>query len=528
MYCKNCGTQLQDEYNFCHICGDLIGNGDGFCAHCGKRLKSGVTTCPRCNKDVNDSKTVSDVSFADDGCDNCDTAKESGFNYCPYCGKAFFDTEGTILYKDAKKYKSPDDKGFNIKKVIAFVLAVVVVLCGAGFGIYKLVEVNIDDDLYSSQGLNYQLSTDQTYYIVTGIVTRTDTEIIIPSTYNGKPVTSIGDEAFYYCYNLTSIVLPNSVTSIGNYAFEDCTSLTSITIPNSVTSIGGCAFKCCSAEIKWGDNPTITEIGNSAFSYYKGTSITIPNSVTTIGNNAFYDCSSLTEVTIPNSVTSIGIAAFNNCSSLTSITIPNSVTSIGSYAFSGCSAEIKWGDNPTLTEIGDYAFSGYKGTNITIPNNVTSIGSSVFYNCSSLTSITVDTNNQYYKSIDGNLYSKDGTTLIQYAIGKTDTSFTIPSSVISIGSSAFYKCSSLTSVTIGNNVTSIGSYAFRNCRSLTKVYYEGSASEWSNINIDSYNSSLTNATRYYYVENETDVPADGGNYWHYVDGVPTVWAIVAP
>ncbi|MBQ7323361.1 MAG: leucine-rich repeat domain-containing protein, partial [Clostridia bacterium] len=114
---------------------------------------------------------------------------------------------------------------------------------------------------------------------------------------------------------------------------------------------------------------------------------------------------------------------------------------------------------------------------------------------------------------------------IQYAIGKTATSFTIPDSVTSIGSYAFYSCDSLTSVVIGDSVTSIGEGAFSNCSSLTSIYYKGSASDWSAISIDNtygYNYKLTNATRYYYSESQ---PTTSGNYWHYDEnGNVVVWA----
>ncbi|MBR2337421.1 MAG: leucine-rich repeat protein, partial [Clostridia bacterium] len=94
----------------------------------------------------------------------------------------------------------------------------------------------------------------------------------------------------------------------------------------------------------------------------------------------------------------------------------------------------------------------------------------------------------------------------------------------SIGNYAFRYCDSLTSVVIGDSVTSIGDDAFYNCPSLTSVYYKGTSSEWSSISKGSNNSELTYyATRYYYIENEADVPTGGGNYWHYVDGVPTKW-----
>jgi hypothetical protein len=125
--------------------------------------------------------------------------------------------------------------------------------------------------------------------------------------------TSIGESAFQGCYNLTSIVMPNSVTSIGNYTFMDCSSFTSVNIPSGVTSIGEEAFSSCSSL----------------------TSIDIPNSVTSIGNGAFNNCSSLTSIDIPNSVTSIGNGAFGYCS-FTSCTIGSGVTSIGNNAFSRC------------------------------------------------------------------------------------------------------------------------------------------------------------------------------------------------
>ena len=123
-----------------------------------------------------------------------------------------------------------------------------------------------------------------------------------------------------------------------------------------------------------------------------------------------------------------------------------------------------------VTEIGHHAFAYCFGlTSVAIPDSVTSIGERAFYDCSSLTSITVSADNGYYKSIDGNLYTKDGKTLIQYAIGKTETAFTIPNGVESIGDYAFWDCTSLRDVTITDSVTSIGNYAFSWCTGLTSV-----------------------------------------------------------
>ena len=139
------------------------------------------------------------------------------------------------------------------------------------------------------------------------------------------------------------------------------------------------------------------------------------------------------------------------------IEIPDSVTSIGSFAFENCS----------------------KLTSIEIPNSVTSIGNDAFKNCDNLTSITVLENNTAYKSIDGNLYTKDGKTLIQHAIGKEATSFTIPEGVEKIGGYAFYNCGNLTSIEIPGSVTNIGYVAFGNCANLETIKI-GKNVQWIN------------------------------------------------
>jgi hypothetical protein len=122
-----------------------------------------------------------------------------------------------------------------------------------------------------------------------------------------------------------------------------------------------------------------------------------------------------------------------------------------------------------VTSIGEGAFSGCSSlTSVTIPNSVTSIGGMAFSGCDSLAAITVAAANTAYSSVDGVVYNKTQTSLIQYPAGKTG-SFTIPNSVTSIGDSAFSACTSLTSVTIPNSVVSIGRAAFSGCTSLASV-----------------------------------------------------------
>jgi hypothetical protein len=70
----------------------------------------------------------------------------------------------------------------------------------------------------------------------------------------------------------------------------------------------------------------------------------------------------------------------------------------------------------------------------------------------------------------------------------------------------------------------VGGYAFYNCRSLLYVYYKGTANEWDSISIENRNTALTDAIRYYYVANQSDVPNDNGKYWHYDEnGEIAVW-----
>uniref|UniRef100_UPI0037DDC2AC leucine-rich repeat domain-containing protein n=1 Tax=Methanomethylophilus alvi TaxID=1291540 RepID=UPI0037DDC2AC len=156
---------------------------------------------------------------------------------------------------------------------------------------------------------------------------------------------------------------------------------------------------------------------------------TIPDSVTSIGNYAFFGCTSLTSVTIPDSVTYIGYDAFFGCTSLTSVTIPDSVTSIGYDAFFGCTSL----------------------SSVTIPDSVTSIGNYAFSECTSLTAINVAEGNTAYVSENGVLFNKSKTSLIQYPAGKTDSAYTIPDSVTSIGNYAFFSADSLKSIEVSGN-----------------------------------------------------------------------------
>ncbi len=329
----------------------------------------------------------------------------------------------------------------------------------------------------AASDLMFALNSDETSYYVSDCNESASGELVIPSTYNGKPVARIGDNAFNGCTGLTGVTIPDSVTNIGEYAFRECTGLTSITIPNSVT---------------------------------------------VIEHSAFGDCSSLVDITIGSGVTSIGERAFSWCTGLTNIAIPDSVSSIGRFAFIGCTSLTGiWVDEDNIVYSSDErgvlfnkdktelirAPQGMTG-NYVIPDSVTSIfavgaaygGDTAFSGCTGLTSITI---------------ANGITTLGQEQFARCTglTSITIPDGVTNIDLCAFLKCSGLINITIPDSVTSIDSSAFYECTGLTDVYYGGTEAQWTAVTIDEYgNDPLLNATIHYnYVETvepETDMNVD--------------------
>lgn len=246
-----------------------------------------------------------------------------------------------------------------------------------------------------------------------------DVEIPESVEYDGKTyaVTAIGETAFEKCYNMTSILLPNTLKSIGRFAFYECRELHEIEIPNSVERIEeGAFFDCksleyftlpasvtsvgpkilsgckvleyievapanpiydsredCFAIIETATNtmiqgctysfiPTsVTSIGLGAMASAEMRYFEIPNSVKTIGEHAFYECPELEEITLPNSVTSIGNTAFALCYKLKEVTLPNCLSKIGTGAFNGCNALVSvYCEATTPPSLDDNVFDSYR------------------------------------------------------------------------------------------------------------------------------------------------------------------------
>lgn len=181
---------------------------------------------------------------------------------------------------------------------------------------YMVVVLSILFGIASPGVMAYHTDNNFTYEIVGGGVSVTEysgysKDVVIPDILGGRKVIAIGDSAFSYRDDLTSIVMPDSIVSIGEEAFLKCRGLTELKIPEGVTFIDECAFDHCD----------------------KLTSITLPEGITSIRSYTFTQCSGLTSITIPNGVTSIEWAAFSYCTGLNSIIIPESVTSISGLVF---------------------------------------------------------------------------------------------------------------------------------------------------------------------------------------------------
>ena len=363
-----------------------------------------------------------------------------------------------------------------------------------------------------SKGLEYTLSDDGTYYIVSSGGSCIDSFLYIPSEYNGLPVKEIAENAFYKYYDLVSVVIPDSVEIISEGAFKEWDGNKSgfiwVSIGKGVKSIGEDAFGWCknlenvkvhpeNQYYKCVDDSLYTMDGTELIKHPANVTtaaITIPDGTIKICNSAFVGNKYLEKVVIPDSVTRIGYAAFSDCENLTSVTIPDSVTSIGEYAFSDCESL----------------------TSVTIGNSVTSIDSYAFYGCDKLVEVINKSSlnikagsssygyiGEYAKEVhngESKIVNKDNYLFytyngVNYLLGYTgnDTELTLPDSYNGEGYEiykyVFYNSTSLTSVTIPDSVTSIGYSAFYNSTSLEEIYFNATAMN----DLSSYNDVFSYA-----------------------------------
>lgn len=356
----------------------------------------------------------------------------------------------------------------------------------------------IEDSLWSEPltfvreqepGLVMTLSKDGESYEVTekGIATG---DIVIPDTYRGKPVTSIGKKAFFNKSDVTSVTFGKNIVSIGDMAFANCSYLADIsvsegdgqdmlTLPAGLTSLGANAFSSCRS--------------------MAGT-LVLPESLTAISEKAFAFCGQISGIQFANNLQTIGKNAFAECGSLVSVTLPDSLTTIDEYAFSGCEklAEINLGNG--VQTLGAYAFSDLPFLrSVQIPDSVKSLGEGLFWKSNSLKDVEMGSGIEsidlgafmdtalWNETKENEVYAgkwflglKDnsvapaelradtiGIANQALAYNKAVVNITLPNSVKMIGVASFAGCDELISVVIGSGVETIAEQAFASNKKLT-------------------------------------------------------------
>ena len=389
----------------------------------------------------------------------------------------------------------------------------------AFYGCTGLTEVNIDNGVESIGNYTFYDCTNLTKVTINSnaIVSKTYTDnnnlknifgSQVTEFVLGDNVTTIGDYAFCYYTNLTTITIPSNIISIGSKAFYNCSKVKEYSFEKATPpTFGAQVFNGSSCPIYVPTAAAITDYkqANNMSSYASriqvkaivvdgvkyqlqedGTCIVLANdysgdvvirgsidyngvdaTVTTISGDAFKNCTDLTSVVILDGVTSIGAYAFKDCSSLETVNFnaKNCTSSINNI-FSGCTSvtTITIGDN--VETIPAYAFRGCSGLKtLTISASVTNIGSYAFDGCNEIETLSFDTDAIGY----------------QFNNKATIKTLNIGNSVTNISDYAFQNCTGLTSINIPEGVTNIGSYAFKNCTGLTSINIpEGVASIGSN------------------------------------------------
>ena len=343
-------------------------------------------------------------------------------------------------------------------------------------------------------------------------------------------LTTLENRAFSNCRALAgTVTIPNGVTAIDYQTFSGCTSLQSVTA-GSLTSIGTSAFEGCTtlasmtcsgtADLTIGNNAFIrcsslgsvslggaVSIGTNAF--YQCTSLASADfsKVTTIGNSAFFQCTALTSISMPKVVTidvsafqgcsaligtsggnlstdnlqTVGNSAFRDCRNLIGFT-GNSIVTVGDTAFYNCTSLVSALSMPNVTTIGSQAFGLTAVSSFAFGKDLSSIGTDAIFQDLNLSSITVDSSNQSYTTVEGILYDKSVNVLMICPAKMVKNGLIIPDTVNTIYKSAFYHSSITGEVVLPEYLTSVGVNAFRGSSGITSVVVKSTAATLFTVN----------------------------------------------
>ncbi len=340
-------------------------------------------------------------------------------------------------------------------------------------------------------------------------------KVEIPSTLGLLPVTGIADGAFERNHTVTEVVIPEGVTSIGARAFNDCTALVSVSFPSTLRSVGASAFYTCGSLEKVELPAGVTSIGDYAFFGCQSLVFaSVPGTVSEWGAASFGYCYKLENVTIGAGVTEVPERTFRDCKALAAVQMPASVKTVGRRAFQGC-ANLATCDVSHLETVEAYAFASTAGhlpsLNLTCAKRVEEyafqnqntasdlalpcieyIGCQAFAaavapsaalelalpasletledgalsaTTEGVKAVKIDPACAAYQSVDGVVYSKDGSELLCVPVGYAGAcgTFSTPDQVTKVGAYAFAGAAKLEKIVLGDSVTQLGSNAFAGC-----------------------------------------------------------------
>ena len=407
-----------------------------------------------------------------------------------------------------------------MKKCLSILLVIVMLLT-----ILPLGTLSISAATYTHDGMIYKIQHGEVTII--GYNFDLPSELVIPDTIDGYPVTAIGDYAFDYCEGLSSVVFGTAVKEFGMGIFRECGNLRSVTVSednpyflcedNVIYNKDKSMLILCCAYGEYVIPSSVTAYAEYAFMHsFNVTSITIPEGLTSIYCDMFAYCRNLEMVIIPDTVTNIDGSAFYGCVSLSSLIIPEGVKRIEAYAFSDCFTLTSIDIPDSVVYLSDYAFanSGLKVINIGA-----GVNNQLYFPDSMLEWINVSENNAVLSSVDGVLFNKDKTELLRFPWdwAKGD-SYRIPDGVTRVTPFSFY-CCSLSSLSIPESVTDVSDaffdahikeitipnsirYMNQNIYGLSDVYYAGTPEEKEKMLLSSF---LVDATWHYNCTNPKDL-----------------------
>ena len=309
---------------------------------------------------------------------------------------------------------------------------------------------------------SFTLSSDNSYYIITGIGTCQKADIIIPSTYKNLPIKRIAESAFKNQTHITSIIVPDNIEYIGAGAFSGCSNLTTLEIP-FVGDSKKTASDCYQYPLGYVFGTSQYSGGVETTQYYFTTDRT--------KSEIYYIPSKLASVTVNGG--NILDYAFRNCENIKTIKIGSKVGTFGSYSFGGCENLekvyiydlAKWCQtdfsetysNP-LSYGADLYVNNELVTKLVTPRSISKIEEDAFIGCNSITSLEITSNIQEIGQ--GAFTGCDNLICVEFSAN---------SFLKTLPKSAFSNCSKLRTVSLPSSLERIGEYAFDSCKELMSI-----------------------------------------------------------